>query len=171
MLTIYSTITFAYSATDAVPRKTILTIILLYITMGLFPAALYTFPEASARVAPDPVYAVLELLNIAVATFGVVIQFIAQFAELRRQHGDPGSLSLLSLCLQIPIMAALAARWYLRIKTENTKSLWEMYPDSIPVFAYATCALGSSGLLAYYFIALRDRVGPVEESGRVPLLG
>lgn len=166
-LTIRRVIVFACYSTGDSPRKTILTLVLLYITVALVPTILLIQPSANS-FGPTPVLGLVISLNMVVAPTCVALQFISQFIELRRQHGEPGMLILLSLGLQVPVMAAIAARWYLRTQTNDGNSSRDIW--SVPIVSYAICAVGYAGLLANYYVALGGSMGFGDESDRAPLL-
>lgn len=71
--------------------------------------------------------AIVGFLNLWVAPSFLALQFFAQLIEMRRRNGDPGALSLLSLCFQVPVLAATATRWYLRVRITENQSEGEMY--------------------------------------------
>jgi hypothetical protein len=56
----------------------------------------------------DILMALINMCNLVVAPCFVILQFYAQYREMRTQNGNPGALSLVSLGLQTPTMAALA---------------------------------------------------------------
>jgi hypothetical protein len=114
------------------------------------------------------------MCNLAVAPCFVMLQFYAQYQEMRAQHGNPGALSLLSFGLQVPTMAALGFRWLLRLGDPTWGNmpapirLW--YQWGFPAINYAIHALGCAFLLACYLFAGRATVEYGDSEDRVPLL-
>lgn len=55
------------------------------------------------------------IVNTWVSLVLVVLQFYPQYREFRRQAGDPGALSLLTLGVQAVVLILVAVRWLQRL--------------------------------------------------------
>jgi hypothetical protein len=119
--------------------------------------------------------ALINMSNLMVAPCFVVLQFVAQFWEMRAQNGNPGALSLLSIGLQVLTSAALGYRWFLRIGNPTWGNLpasaWLWYQWSFPAINYVAHAVGCAFLLACYVFAARRTAEHGDSEDRMPLLG
>jgi hypothetical protein len=112
----------------------------------------------------DILLAILNFASIIIMPLCLVLQFFAQLAELRGHNSDTDAFSLLSWCLQIPVLAALAFRWACRIGLPprspsgpyETFTLWlwdnifYYYTSSTVAINFAVWALEMYFLVAYY---------------------
>ena len=81
----------------------------------LIPTIRITLPRPSnSGMDLDIFLTVLNFFSIIVMPLCLVLQFFAQLSELRVHNSDTDAFSLLSWCLQIPVLAALAFRWACR---------------------------------------------------------
>lgn len=156
LLTLHRIGAFLSSSTSDQPRKTIFTLVLLDTIVVLLPTLVFNVPEPAHGMGPGIVMGFIGFVNEDVAPTCAVIQFFPQLVEMWRRNGDPGALSLLSLCLQVPVMAAMAARWYLRVRTSawNHRALGMRYLWAEPVINNTICAVGCTLLLASYYYTL-----------------
>lgn len=180
----YHTLTFdrllsfaaAVSNDGAAGRNTSITAF-SHAAIVLFPIIAITLPKPSGHTFErDILMSLISMSNRVVAPFFVTLQFFAQYREMRMQQGRPGAFSLLSLGLQVPIMAALAVRWVLRLGNPTWDrnvpapvQLW--YEWAFPAINYAIYALGSAILLACYLLVLRGTAEYDLPEDRQPLLG
>jgi hypothetical protein len=84
---------------------------------------------------------VLNFISIIVMPLCLVLQFFAQLSELRVHNSDTDAFSLLSWCLQIPVLAALAFRWACRTGS----------PPRTPSGPYETLTLWLWDNIFYYY--------------------
>jgi len=103
----------------------------------------------------------------------LVLQFLAQLGELRVQNGDIDAVSLLSWCLQVLVLAALAFRWACRTGLPpryppgpyETLILWlwdhffYYYTSSTMAINFAVWAFEMYLLVAYYLWNSWDGLG------------
>jgi hypothetical protein len=83
----------------------------IHAAIVLFPAIAIALPKPSPHSwETDVPMALITMTNIF-----VLLQFYTQYREYRRQSGNPGALSILSLAFQPPVMAILAIRWFIRL--------------------------------------------------------
>jgi hypothetical protein len=88
----------------------------IYAAIVLFPAVYIALPRPSPHSwETDVPMALITMTNMAVAPIFVLLQFYTQFREYRRQSGNPGALSMLSLAFQAPVISILAIRWFIRL--------------------------------------------------------
>jgi hypothetical protein len=122
-------------------------------------------------------FTVLNFISIITMPICLVLQFLAQLGELRVQNGDIDAVSLLSWCLQITVLAALAFRWACRTGLPprspsgpyETLFLWlwdhffYYYISSTMAINFAVWALEIYLLVAYYLWSNWDglRVGGI----------
>jgi hypothetical protein len=118
-------------------------------------------------------FTVLNFISIITMPICLVLQFLAQLGELRVQNGDNHAVSLLSWCLQIPVLAALAFRWACRTGVPprspsgpyETLFLWlwdhffYYYTSSTMAINFAVWALEIYLMVAYYLWNNWDRLG------------
>jgi hypothetical protein len=123
-------------------------------------------PRASARDWGNMLFVGFSLLvNTWIALFFVIFQFYPQYLEMRRMSGSPGSLSLLSLALQVVVIPAVATRWLLRLGRptwqESSVPLWYWYKWGNLPFSYILHAIGCAILLAAYLVTGRRGEGQI----------
>jgi hypothetical protein len=109
--------------------------------------------------------ALITMTNMVVAPLCALLHFNAQYGEYRRQSGDAGALSLLSLSLQVPVVALVTIRLFIRlgkpprVPRQNYgpqfalwawDSLQVMYSWSMLAINYTVCAVGYNFLLSLY---------------------
>jgi hypothetical protein len=81
----------------------------------LIPTIRITLPRPSnGDMGLDIFLTVLNFTSIIIMPLCLVLQFFAQIDELQVHNSDINALSLLSWCLQIPVLAALASKWAYR---------------------------------------------------------
>lgn len=90
----------------------------LHAAIVVFPAVAITLPKPSSHSwETDVPTALITMTNMVVAPLFNLLQFYVQYREYRRQSGDAGALSLLSLSIQVPVLAMLAIRLFIRLGT------------------------------------------------------
>jgi hypothetical protein len=88
---------------------------LIHAAAVLIPTIRITLPRPSnGDMGLDIFMAVLNFISIIVMPLCLVLQFCAQLGELQAPKSDTDAFSMLSWCLQIPVLAALAFRWACR---------------------------------------------------------
>lgn len=132
----------------------------------------------------DTLMALINMTNLVVAPLFAILQFYAQYRELRRQDGNPGALSLLSVFIQLLVTALVAYRWLLRLGTPNWPRgdedlmpfamwVWDefklYYMWGMIVWSYAIHAMGCLFLLVCYNSILRHQ-GHAVDAERTSLL-
>ena len=131
------------------------------------PRSGHTFPK-------DVMMALIAMSNIVVAPCFVVLEFYAQFRELKAQGGNPGALSLVSVALQMVTMAALGFRWFLRLGhptwDNGPAPVWLWYQWGFSAINYLLYAVGCAFLLACYRFAARGIVEYGHSGEQVPLI-
>jgi hypothetical protein len=154
----------------------------LHTATVLFPAVAIVLPKPSPHSWEIGVpMALITMTNVVVAPVFLLLQFYAQYREHRRQSGHAGALSLLSLSMQVFVMATLAIRLFIRLGTppwvprQNYgpylalwvwDSLRAFYTWGMSAINYTVCAVGSIFLLSLYWSSSQSRT-----SGElVPLL-
>lgn len=90
----------------------------LHAAIVLLPAVAITLPKPSSHSwDTDVPMALITFTNMLVAPLSLLLQYYVQYREYRRQSGGSGTLSLLALYIQVPVMAVLAIRWFVRLGT------------------------------------------------------
>jgi ABC-type dipeptide/oligopeptide/nickel transport system permease component len=90
----------------------------LHAATVLFPAVAIVLPKPSPHSwETDVPMALITMTNVVVAPLFLLLQFYAQYRECRRQSGHAGAFSLLSLSMQVFVMAILAIRLFIRLGT------------------------------------------------------
>ena len=152
----------AYSAGSSTQGRSIAVQAFLHFAVAVLPAALIALPSPSPHeMGMDIMMAILGMTNMVVAIVFVILQFYAQFKEMRSQDGDPGALSVLSLSLQALVVGAVSVRWLMRMgwPTLNPNyappSLWWWYTWSMPALNYGLHAFGCAILVLCYRIPFR----------------
>jgi hypothetical protein len=110
--------------------------------------------------------ALITMTNVAVAPVFLLLQFYAQYREYCRQSGHAGALSLLSLSIQVFVLAILAIRLFIRLGTPpwvprqnygTYFALWvwdslrALYTWGMLAINYTVCVIGSIFLLSLYW--------------------
>jgi len=99
------------------------------------------------------------IINTWVSLIFVALQFYPQYLELRRQAGDPGALSLLTLGMQAVVLILMAVRWLQRLgaptwgRQAAPASYWFQW-GWLP-FNYIVGGVGCAVLLGIYLRARR----------------
>jgi hypothetical protein len=141
----------------------------------LIPTIIITLRRPSnGDMGLDIFMAVLNFTSIIVMPLCLFLQFFAQLAELQVHDSNiTHAFSLLSWCLQIPVLAALAFRWACRIGLPprshsgpyETLTLWlwdnvfYYYTSSTVAINFAVWALEMYFLVAYYLWNNRNELG------------
>lgn len=125
------------------------------------------------------------MANRIVAPVFILLQFYAQVQEFRRQNGEPGSLSLLSLGLQTLVMALMSVRKFARLGSPHydagdvdkmpfvvrlLETLPILHAWGMLAINYAACAVGYALLICCYALG-RHGEGVVLDEERSRLLG
>lgn len=138
------------------------------------PAVAITLPKPSKDLFGDGlVVGLTNIVNCCIAPLSVLVQFCAQYIEIRRQNGQPGALSLLSACLQALVMALIATRLFMRMgrrphydRGDMVIMPWNMYLwDLVSIwyswgmlaFNYVAVAIGWAVLLCCYYLSEESR--------------
>lgn len=141
----------------------------LHAGLVVVPAIAITLPKPSEDLLGDGlVVGLTNIVNCYVAPFSVLILFLAQYAELCSQNGQPSALSLLSTCLQALVMALIATRLFMRMGRKPHYDpgemhlmpwgmyLWDLvgiwYSWGMLAFNYAAVAVGWAVLLFCYHL-------------------
>ena len=162
--------------TDGVSARTVSIAAFLHAAVVLFPAVAAALPKPSGHSWNNDILLALVIMsNQVVAPCFVVLQFVAQYWEMRVQKGDPGALSLLSVGLQVPTMMALGYRWLLRLGNPTwghaPAPAWLWYQWAFPSVNYVVHAVGCALLLACYLFSARGTAAHGGSEDRMPLLG
>lgn len=90
----------------------------LHAAAVLFPVIAIALPTPPPHSwGTDVPTALITMNNMVVAPVFLLLQFYAQYREYRRQSGQAGALTLLSLSIQVPVIAILAIRLFIRLGT------------------------------------------------------
>jgi hypothetical protein len=138
----------------------------------VLPAVAITLPKPSPPSWNTGIpTGLIGMANRIVAPVFILLQFYTQVRELRRQNGELGCLSMLSIGLQTLVMALVSVRWFVRLgsphhdRGEVDKMPWvvrllEMLPIlyswGMLAIDYAACAIGYALLLCYYALGRHD---------------
>lgn len=121
----------------------------LHAATVLFPAVAITLPKPSPHSwETDVPTALMTMTSLSMAQLFHLLQIFAQCRKHRGQLGHAGALSLLSLSIQVPVVAILAIRPFIRLGTP----VWVPCRNYGPYFALWVCdslqAFYSWGMLA-----------------------
>lgn len=136
----------------------IILIAALHIVLVVVPAVRFALPKPLTRGSWETglTMAFISMSNDVMAPCSLVLQFFAQLLQMRKQHTDPGAMSLLSLFLQMLAMSFLSFRWFLRLGrppwgwVQAEPRIW--YQWAFPAVNYLMCAFVSGLLLICYII-------------------
>jgi hypothetical protein len=145
----------------------------LHAATVLFPAVAIVLPKPSPHSwETDVPMALITMTNVVVAPLFLLLQFYAQYRECRRQSGHAGAFSLLSLSMQVFVMAILAIRLFIRLGTpprvprQNYGPYFALWVwDSLRAFYtwgmlatnYTVCVVSYVFLLGLYWSSSRGR--------------
>jgi hypothetical protein len=145
----------------------------LHAATVLFPAVAIALPKPSTHSwETDVPMALITMTNVVVAPVFLLLQFYAQYREHRRQSGHARTLSLLSLSMQVPVVAILAIRLFIRlgmppwVPRQNYgpylalwvwDSLRAFYTWGMLAINYAVCVVGYVFLLRLYWSSSQSR--------------
>lgn len=145
----------------------------LHAAAVLLPAVAITLPEPSPHSwETDVPTALITMTNMIAAPLFLLLQILAQYREYRRQSGQAGALSLLSLSIQVPVVAILAIRLFIRLGTPPWvprhnygpyfalwvwDSLQAFYSWGMLAINYAVCVVGCVFLLSLYWSRSQSR--------------
>jgi hypothetical protein len=138
----------------------------IYAAVVLLPTIIITLPcPSNGDMGLDIFLTVLNFISIIVMPLCLGLQFFAQLGELQVRKSDTtDAFSLLSWCLQIHVLAALAFRWTCRTELPprspsgpyETLTLWlwdnifYYYTSSTVAINFLVWALEMYLLVAYY---------------------
>jgi hypothetical protein len=147
----------------------------LHAAAVLFPAVAIVLPTPSPHSwETDVPTALITMTNMIMAPLFLLLQFSAQFREYRRQSGNPGALSLLSLSIQVLVMSVLAIRLFIRLGTPPWvprhnygpyfalwvwDSLQALYSWGMLAINYTVCVMGYFFLLSLYWSSSQSSTG------------
>ena len=145
----------------------------LYAAAVLFPAIAIALPTPSPHSwETDVPTALTTITNIFMAPLFLFLQISAQLREYRRQSGHAGAISLLSLSMQVLVMAFLAIRLFIRLGTPpwvprhnygSYFALWvwgtlqAFYSWDMLAVNYTVCVVGYVFLLGLYWSSSQGR--------------
>jgi hypothetical protein len=146
---------------------------LLHAATVLFPTVAIVLPTPSPHSwDTDVPTALITMTNMVAAPLFTLLRFYSQYREFRRQSGNAGALSLLSLSIQVPVTTILAIRLFIRLGTppwvprQNYgprfalwvwDSLQAMYSWGMLPINYTMCVVGYIFLLGLYLFDGYDR--------------
>lgn len=149
------------------------TLAFLHAAAVLLPAVAITLPKPSPHSwETDVPTALITMTNMIAAPLFLLLQILAQYREHRRQSGQAGALSLLSLSIQVPVIAILAIRLFIRLGAPPWvprhnygpylalwvwDSLQAFYSWGMLAINYAVCVVGYVFLLGLYWSSSQSR--------------
>jgi hypothetical protein len=159
----------APSGSSSTTRTSIPTTAFIHAVLFLLPAVVIALPKPSPPSMNLDIFTGFSaIINTWVSLIFVALQFYPQYLELRRQAGDPGALSLLTLGIQAVVLILLAVRWLQRLgaptwgRQAAPASYWFQW-GWLP-FNYIVGGVGCTVLLGMYLWARRG-------GGRVRIVG
>src|SRR5437016_3615843 len=104
------------ASSSSITRISIPTTAFIHAALFLLPAVVIALPKPSPPLMGPAIFTGFSaIVNTWVSLIFVAIQFYPQYLELRRQAGDPGALSLLTLGMQVVVLILVAVRWLQRL--------------------------------------------------------
>jgi hypothetical protein len=93
-----------------------------FVVVAIIHAAITLTPTLWITLCPPPEHRwdwmlipfLVNVIGVVVMPLCLALQFTAQLGTLRNQKSDVNSISLLSWCLQVPVLTAVAFRWVCR---------------------------------------------------------
>lgn len=167
-----------YAASDGsfLKRAGIAAIVFVHAAIFLLPTIAIALPKPSPHeMGRDIFIGLCGMLNHWLVPLFLLLQFYAQFLELRRSAGRPGALSLLFVGLELLVSTSMALRWFLRLRAPAwgnvpaPLSLWYQWGE-LPINLILH-AIGCLVLLIFYAAGLYSSDADGSVSERVPLLG
>lgn len=113
-----SVILFAANPTSdrsLISGNSIAAVAFIHAALFVFPTVAFALPNPSKLDIGIMIVAGFSLrYNTWIALLSVILQYFAQYFEMKRMLNNPGALSLLSITLQAVILPAVAVRLFLR---------------------------------------------------------